>query len=192
MLPSGDVPTRAQEEMKTATRREVISRGFAVIGWGSFAATCGLGIGETIRFFFPKVIFQSPSKFVISPIEEFLLLSGDADTYGVIDVDNRWRTKHKFFVVRERAKIYALSARCTHLGCTINWFDDMRIFKCPCHGSEYRSNGINFAGPAPRMLDRFSITLNQEGILVVDTGITYDYKRFDVDGASIVIPVPNS
>ena len=58
-----------------------------------------------------------------------------------------------------------LSARCAHLGCTVNWFGDQRIFKCPCHGSEYHSNGTNFAGPAPRPLDRFRIELSVDGQL---------------------------
>jgi len=87
--------------------------------------------------------------------------------------------------VRERERLYALTARCAHLGCTVNWFGELRVFRCPCHGSEYHSNGANFAGPAPRPLDRLRIELAGEGQIVVDTAIVYGPERFDADGAFV-------
>ena len=167
------------------SRRVLLSRGLAVAGWGSFAAVLGTGAIETISFFFPRVLFQPPSKFRIGTPDAFLGQAESADTYGVILVDERWKSSHRFFVVRERDRIYAPSARCAHLGCTVNWFADIRTFKCPCHGSEYRSDGTNFAGPAPRPLDRFRIELNVDGQLVVETSIIYGPERFHVDGAFI-------
>ena len=40
-------------------------------------------------------------------------------------------------------------AVCTHLGCTPNWLEAEQKFKCPCHGSGFYKDGINFEGPAP-------------------------------------------
>ena len=41
-------------------------------------------------------------------------------------------------------------------------------FKCPCHGSGFYKSGLNFEGPAPRPLDRFLLTVGDDGQLVVD------------------------
>jgi cytochrome b6-f complex iron-sulfur subunit len=64
--------------------------------------------------------------------------------------------------------IYALSTVCTHLGCTPNWLEADRKFKCPCHGSGFYPTGINFEGPAPRPLERFKVFIGDDGQLVVD------------------------
>jgi len=147
----------------------------------------GTGAVETLNFFFPRVVFRPPSRFNIGAPEEFLGGGGTPDRYGVILVDQRWKSSQRFFVVRERDRIYAVFARCTHLGCTVNWFEDLRTFKCPCHGSEYHSDGVNFAGPAPRPLDRVRIELSMERELIVDTSIVYSRDRFDVDGAFVQV-----
>ncbi len=179
--------SRIFQQLAAVTRREMLSRGLTLTGWGAFAAVLGTGAVETVSFFFPRVLFQPPSTFRIGAPEAFVTGAEGADTYGVLFVDERWKPSHRFFVVRERDRVYALSARCAHLGCTVNWFQDPRIFKCPCHGSEYHSNGANFAGPAPRPLDRFRIELSAEGQLVVDTSIVYGPERFHIDGAFVQV-----
>jgi cytochrome b6-f complex iron-sulfur subunit len=177
--------TGGMERLAQLSRREVLTRGAALAGWGAFGVVLLTGAVETIRFFFPRVIFRPPSRFEIGLLEEFLNSEGDPDQYGVILVDERWKSTQRFFVVRDRERVYATSARCTHLGCTINWFEELRAFKCPCHGSEFHSNGVNFAGPAPRPLDRFRIELTAEGELIVDTAVVYGLGRFDVEGALV-------
>ena len=173
------------DRLMEMTRREFVSRGLTAAGWGAFAVVLGTGTIETVRFFFPRVRFQPPSTFRIGTPDDFVGPEENADSYGVIMVDERWKAANRFFVVRERGQIYAISARCVHLGCTINWFGDTHIFRCPCHGSEYRSNGVNFAGPAPRAVDRFQIELSVDGQLVVDTGVVYGPDRYQVDGAFV-------
>ena len=177
----------ALQEFLTLTRREFIGRGLVGGSWGAFAVVLGTGAFETVRFFYPRVLFLPPSTFRIGAVDDFVNSGDTADVFGVIAVDERWKSQHRFFVVRERGRVYALSARCAHLGCTVNWFSDLHIFKCPCHGSEYHSNGANFAGPAPRPLDRLRIGLNLDRQLVVDTSITYGPGRFDVDVAFVEI-----
>jgi cytochrome b6-f complex iron-sulfur subunit len=70
--------------------------------------------------------------------------------------------------VREDTGIYAVFAKCTHLGCTPRWLAAENKFKCPCHGSGFFKSGLNFEGPAPRPLDRFQVTVGDDGQLVVD------------------------
>ncbi|MEK7389647.1 MAG: ubiquinol-cytochrome c reductase iron-sulfur subunit, partial [Elusimicrobiota bacterium] len=66
---------------------------------------------------------------------------------------------------------YAMWARCTHLGCTPNWWGDQNRFKCPCHGSNYTMEGDVIAGPAPTPLWRAKVELAPTGDLIVDKAI---------------------
>eukprot|EP00191_Tetraselmis_sp_GSL018_P006301 CAMPEP_0177600922 /NCGR_PEP_ID=MMETSP0419_2-20121207/13940_1 /TAXON_ID=582737 /ORGANISM="Tetraselmis sp., Strain GSL018" /LENGTH=207 /DNA_ID=CAMNT_0019094065 /DNA_START=65 /DNA_END=688 /DNA_ORIENTATION=+ len=47
---------------------------------------------------------------------------------------------------------FGLNAICTHLGCVVPWVSAENKFKCPCHGSQYNSEGKVIRGPAPLSL----------------------------------------
>jgi cytochrome b6-f complex iron-sulfur subunit len=66
--------------------------------------------------------------------------------------------------------LMALYQRCVHLGCRVPFCQTSQWFECPCHGSKYNGVGEYKAGPAPRALDRFPITVTG-GVVEVDTGI---------------------
>ncbi len=70
--------------------------------------------------------------------------------------------------------VRALYQRCPHLGCKPNPCLKNYWFECPCHGSRYDRLGIKAEGaqygPAPRSMDRFSISVDGSGALIVDTG----------------------
>lgn len=61
----------------------------------------------------------------------------------------------------------ALSARCTHLGCTLNYDPVSLKFRCPCHGSQFDISGKRIAGPAKRDLQVLPIDKKGKGELVV-------------------------
>jgi cytochrome b6-f complex iron-sulfur subunit len=69
--------------------------------------------------------------------------------------------------------VRALYQRCPHLGCKPNPCLKNYWFECPCHGSRYDRLGIKaqgaLYGPAPRGMDRFSITVDADHKLVIDT-----------------------
>jgi cytochrome b6-f complex iron-sulfur subunit len=73
----------------------------------------------------------------------------------------------RVLILRDENGFRAISAVCTHLGCTVNLMD--WGFSCPCHGSKFNWNGGNFAGPAPRPLAWHALSLAADGQLVVDT-----------------------
>jgi cytochrome b6-f complex iron-sulfur subunit len=162
----------------SVTRREMLEKGLSVAGWGALFSLTGAGTVELVRFFAPSVVFHPPSTYEIGTVDDFNG-AGDPDAHGVISVESKWKKDHRFFIVREPTRIYSLFARCTHLGCTVNWFPGLGIFKCPCHGSQFYSNGVNFAGPAPRPLDRLKIFANSRGNLVVDTSAVFDIDEFE-------------
>jgi cytochrome b6-f complex iron-sulfur subunit len=70
--------------------------------------------------------------------------------------------------------VRALYQRCPHLGCKPNPCLKNFWLECPCHGSRYDRLGIKADGaafgPAPRGMDRFSITVDGSGSLTVNTG----------------------
>jgi cytochrome b6-f complex iron-sulfur subunit len=59
-----------------------------------------------------------------------------------------------------------------HLGCRVPFCDSSQWFECPCHGSKYNRVGEKKAGPAPRGLDRFAMTIDGDNV-TVDTGTIY-------------------
>lgn len=67
--------------------------------------------------------------------------------------------------------LMALYQRCVHLGCRVPFCANSQWFECPCHGSKYNRAGEYRLGPAPRSLDRFPITVDEAGVVTVNTGI---------------------
>ena len=70
--------------------------------------------------------------------------------------------------------VRGLYQRCPHLGCRPNPCQKNFWLECPCHGSRYDRLGIKAAGPqygpAPRGMDRFSLSVDGSGVLTLDTG----------------------
>ncbi len=58
-----------------------------------------------------------------------------------------------------------------------DWKASENKFKCPCHGSGYDSEGVNFEGPAPRPMDRAHLELAPDGQIVVDTSRLYQWPK---------------
>ncbi len=129
-------------------------------GWGLFFATMGAYLAELFGykgFFYPKVLFEPSPKFTVGEPNSF-------PENSVTTLKSR-----KIFIVRDGNSIKAISVVCQHLGCAVEFSKEKNIFECPCHGSKYYRNGVNFAGPAPRPLDHFEIAIDDNGKLVVDT-----------------------
>jgi cytochrome b6-f complex iron-sulfur subunit len=96
----------------------------------------------------------------------------------------------RLFVFREGNVFHAVSAVCTHLGCTVRAEalsqpetktvdgKPLRLthrFLCPCHGSKYNGDGTNVSGPAPRPLAWHHLSIaSEDGQLVVDLARTVD------------------
>ena len=89
------------------------------------------------------------------------------------EFNEKFKQEYRVWIVREEAGLYALFAKCTHLGCTPRWLPAENKFKCPCHGSGFYKDGPNFEGPAPRPLDRFKIEVGEVGQVVVDKAVLY-------------------
>ncbi|HEV7906482.1 MAG TPA: Rieske 2Fe-2S domain-containing protein [Pyrinomonadaceae bacterium] len=149
------------------------------IVWASVIGFLGTSLAMFLRFFLPRAIFEPSSIFRVG-------FPGD---YG-LGVDTKYQQQYRIWVTRTSDRLFVIYARCTHLGCTPDWKASENKFKCPCHGSGYDSEGINFEGPAPRPMDRAHVELDAEGQIVVNTGRLYDWpkggdNKFNEPGAYI-------
>lgn len=82
----------------------------------------------------------------------------------------------------------ALYQKCVHLGCTVPFRDNCLSFKCPCHGSHYNVTGEYLDGPAPRSLDRFSLSFSGENVMVNTGSINAHVAHPDDTTRLISIP----
>jgi len=151
------------------------------IVWSSIAAFLTIDFLMFLRFFLPRSIFEPSSVFRIGSPNDYAL-----------GVDTKWQQQYRIWVTRTSDRLFVIYARCTHLGCTPDWKASENKFKCPCHGSGYDSEGINFEGPAPRPMDRAKVELDAEGQIVVDISTLYEWPKgekseFDDAGAFIQV-----
>lgn len=112
---------------------------------------------STLRFARAPVSYGAPSRSLL----------GSPDRYppGVLT----WVENARVFVLHDGEGLRAISATCTHLGCTVRRQDSG--FVCPCHGSRYDDQGRVLGGPAPRPLRYVELSLDRRGRLVVDTAV---------------------
>lgn len=76
----------------------------------------------------------------------------------------------RIFVTRSQsASFLALSARCTHLGCTVEL--NQGRFVCPCHGGVFDAEGGRVSGPPQRPLDRFTTSVEGEFVVIRGTAL---------------------
>ncbi len=167
-VPLKTVPLRGE-----ITRRGLLSA--LGLGWTAFAAASAASLGAMVRFMMPTVLYEPPQEF----------LAGFPADFAVGAVDERFKASYGVWIVRETGGFYALSTTCTHLGCTPNWLSADEKFKCPCHGSGFVITGINVEGPAPRPLERFKITLAEDGQILIDKNTKYQEEKgqWQLDGA---------
>jgi len=149
--------------------------------WSTVAAFLTAWFIAFFRFFLPRTLFEPATSFKIGYPEE----------YG-LGVDTKWQQKYRIWVDRTPDRLFVIYARCTHLGCTPDWKAGENKFKCPCHGSGYDSEGVNFEGPAPRPMDRAHVERAPDGQILVDVSRLYQWPKgqpsqFNDDGSYLPV-----
>jgi menaquinol-cytochrome c reductase iron-sulfur subunit len=153
--------------MTDDSRREFLMRA----GLGAGVAGLTLQAGASLRSLVPNVSYDAPTTVKLGPPADF--------PDGL-----KFLPDERLFVFREGKVFHAVSAVCTHLGCTVRAEAmsqpetktvegaPLRLthrFLCPCHGSKYTGDGTNAEGPAPRPLAWYHLSLAaDDGKLVVD------------------------
>ena len=169
-LPPKPVKPVAAKKSDGEDRRsflEIAVGSFMALGFTALSVTGGLFSLGLARFFFPNVLAEPPSKFKV----------GSKDGFPAGKVETKFVAQYGVWVVngdfQGEQQIYALKTVCTHLGCTPSWLEAEQKFKCPCHGSGFYKDGVNFEGPAPRPLERYAIRMADDGQLEVDKSRTF-------------------
>ncbi len=142
-------------------RRDFLRR----IGGGSVFFAFVAQIGGAVRAFIPNVLYEPAKRFKVNKPENF------AEGFNFL-------ADRRLFVIREGGEFHAISAVCTHLGCTVQWKDDLKEFDCPCHGSRFHHDGSVIGGPAPQGLAWYPLSLSPDGYLEVDTAtqVTREFR----------------
>jgi cytochrome b6-f complex iron-sulfur subunit len=170
-----------------ADGRQMTRRSFlAVLGGAAFAAASLGALFQSLRFMFPNATNEQPSIFKVDPPSAYAVGS------TTVFVDQR------VVINRDPDGVYAFNLICTHLGCTPRWFPGdvtsdliaqgirglrattanpaLPGFKCPCHGSRYYRDSVNFYGPAPRPMDHIHVEIARDGRMLVDRASFVDLK----------------
>ena len=155
------------EEKKPRNRREFLMQ----LGTGAGICAIGYQGAASMRSLIPNVSYDAPTTVKIGMPFDF--------PDGM-----KFLPDERLFVFREGNVFHAISAVCTHLGCTVRAEalsqpesrtvdgSPLRLthrFACPCHGSRYTGDGTNVAGPAPKPLTWFHLSIApDDGQLVAD------------------------
>jgi len=124
------------------------------------ALTCGVAVGCAAGCASEPAGPTGPPSVSAGPVD-----AGPALDYsGDVVYDHFHR--QGFFVVREGARLFALSSICTHRRCPLHAQPD-RSFYCKCHGSTFSPEGHVTEGPAVRDLAVLPSTVDGNGHLIV-------------------------
>lgn len=155
---------------------EVSRRDFVTIVTGVLGAIMGLVVG------LPAIGYLVDPATKIRPSSGKIKLQGKPEDFEVgkptlrtfnISKVNGWEqsvNSYGVFVIKDDAGNFTvLSNVCTHLGCRVNWKEDIQRFACPCHEGFFELDGNNVPGGAPPPpLDRYEAAIAEDGSLEID------------------------
>lgn len=74
--------------------------------------------------------------------------------------------KGNVFIKKHNDEISVFDARCTHMGCLLNYSENENAFVCPCHSSKFSLDGTVLKGPAQKKLDTISFKISNKNLLI--------------------------
>jgi cytochrome b6-f complex iron-sulfur subunit len=146
-------------ETKETTGEELSRRDFLANTAMSLGLIASLGTGAYfgIKTLVPEKKTAKFTDVLVGNIKE--LPANSAKEF----IDNQGR---KAILVNNGQAVKAFSKICTHLGCEVEWQAEKKHFFCPCHEGFFDANGKNIAGPPPRPLNEFKVTIKDDNIFV--------------------------
>jgi cytochrome b6-f complex iron-sulfur subunit len=161
------MPDESQKPAQPAPSKECSRRAaFEKLGLGCMACAGAGSLAFGYEFLSPNVLYEP------SPITD----AGKPDQYPVGSVTTD--AEAGIYIIHGPQGFYALSSTCTHLGCRTAWSPELGLIACPCHGSRFNLIGVKVAGPAPRPLPWFKVSISDEGDLIVDRSTVIPPEQF--------------
>jgi cytochrome b6-f complex iron-sulfur subunit len=157
----------ASSESEIESRREFLTK-----LWKGLGVVVSL---EVVAVFF-GFLFSSKKENEESSSKQ-IIVAGKANSFQP-DTVTAFRGGRFYLARLADGGFMAVSIRCTHLGCSINWEDNKKKFVCPCHSSSFAINGEVENPPAPTALDYFPVII-ENGIVKVDIGTKLKRNRFN-------------
>ena len=71
-----------------------------------------------------------------------------------------------FILKQQDGSVLAISNKCTHLSCRVNWYPENAAYVCPCHDAWFASDGAIIKGPQPRPLDRYETKVEENNLFI--------------------------
>ena len=118
-----------------------------------------------------------------APADDKPIDVGPLSDYSKDGIDDKFVRSHSLFVIREDDAIFASTSICPHKGAALK-VRNGEIY-CPRHGSMFTKEGAVTKGPADTSLERYAISKNEAGHLIVDTTKSFREKNW-TDPASFV------
>ena len=79
----------------------------------------------------------------------------------------KFGTSPTMLIHHQDGRWIAMTAVCTHLGCTVQYEPQADRIHCGCHGGVYNAyTGANVSGPPPKPLKLYKVTVNDTGVEV--------------------------
>lgn len=129
-------------------------RDFLKIAGGIWGALCAAPVLGMILQYITPVSARGPVR------DTFLIGQATDFAQGTVKIV-RVGKDPVLLIHTSSGQFRALSARCTHLGCVVQYQESpVPHFGCNCHGSQFDMNGTNIAGPAPRPLPPYRVTVS--------------------------------
>ena len=105
----------------------------------------------------PKVQEVSVNNINIGEINDFPINSSKIVRFG----------RNPVLVIRKDSGDFrALSAKCTHLDCNVQYKSDTKQIWCACHNGFYNLEGKNISGPPPKPLSQYIVNIIDEKIMI--------------------------
>lgn len=124
-------------------------------GWCVALFALGASAAAAARYMIPNVLYEPDRRYKALKPEDY---PEGATFFPDLRV----------YLIHKGNNFRAVSAVCTHLGCTVNRNAEGNGFHCPCHGSQFSENGVVTGGPAPKALPWFLVALSRDGRIVID------------------------
>ncbi len=146
--PGGEPPRTSSGD---AGRRSFLNIALGTLS-GIFAASL---LYPLFRFLWPTQGREGGEGRIGIPLEEMLV--GQSRVVPV--------RGEPVLVIREAARVVALSATCPHLGCLVKYRGG-GVVDCPCHAASFDLNGNVRGGPAPRPLASYPVRIEGRQIVI--------------------------